>query len=321
MKQATEPGIAPAKYCVNLLEKLQTEESSCKSKLLRFLGKGENDVYNISRPFRTNNKIVIAGRVEKREDWAKSHIAFFERAGKTTWKIMDQAPILKMEDPFITILGEEIILGGVEVYTVNNKFDSNEIGYKTVFYRGKDIFSLKKFAQGPDKMKDIRFTPLANEKIGVCTRPQGGQYCRGQIGYITISRIEELNNENLLQGAKIIDLFFSSNAWGGANELHALRDGKIGILGHIAYEDDNNRKHYYAITFVHDPITHETSPVEILATRKNFPRADSKKPELEDIVFPGGLLRHDNGYATLYAGLSDAHAGYITLPDPFKDFC
>lgn len=318
MVQATDSEKGQVKYCAKTLEKFQKKESFYKSKLLRFVGKGENDVYNISRPFKTGNKIVIAGRVEKRKDWAKSHVAFFKRAGKTTWEIMDDAPILKIEDPFITILGDEIILGGVEVYTKNNSFNSREIGYRTIFYRGKNIFSLKKFAQGPDKMKDIRFTSLPNGKIGVCTRPQGGQYGLGQIGYTTISKIEELNNEKILKEAKIIDLFFSSNVWGGANELHVLKDGQIGVLGHIAYEDLSHKKHYYAMTFTYDYKNHKASPIEILATRKNFPRADAKKPELEDVVFPGGLLRHDNGYATLYAGLSDAYAGYVTLPDPFN---
>ena len=70
--------------------------------------------------------------------------------------------------------------------------------------------------------------------------------------------------------------------------------------------------------FVYDRETHSASPVEIIATRENFPAGDEKTPKLSDIVFPGGLIRHGDGTATLYAGLSDTEAGSFTLPDPFN---
>ncbi len=303
--------------CISLLEEFTSKDFLYESEILEFTGIGDRDVYNISHPFEIGGKTVIAGRVEKRNDWAKSNVVFFENFS-SSWKVVDNAPVLKLEDAFATTLDDETILGGVEVYTENNSFNSPEIGYRTVFYRGKDLHSLKKFACGPDRMKDIRLVPLSNGKIGVCTRPQGGEHGRGQIGSLEIHRVEEINEENILK-AKVIDKLFALDQWGGANELHVLEDGRIGVLGHIAYEDENHYKHYYAMTFVYDPITHEASPIKILATRKNFPAGHAKMPQLEDVVFPGGLVRHKNGYATLYAGLSDAQAGYITLPDPFQE--
>lgn len=315
MEQALELEKTHANCCINLLEEFHSKEFPYESEILEFTGTGERDVYNISHPFNIGGKTVIAGRVEKRNEWAKSNVVFFEKF-PSSWKKIDGAPVLNLEDAFATKLDDETILGGVEVYTENNRFNSNEIGYRTVFYRGKDLHSLEKFATGPDKMKDIRLVPLSSGKIGVCTRPQGGEHGRGQIGSLEIHRVEEINEENILK-AKIIEELFAFNQWGGANELHVLKDGKIGILGHIAYEDENNYKHYYAMTFVYDPITHQASPIKLLATRKNFPAGHAKMPQLEDVVFPGGLVRHENGYATLYAGLSDAQAGCITLPDPF----
>ncbi len=303
--------------CLNLLEEFNSKEFSYESEILEFAGIENLDVYNISHPFKIGNKTVIAGRVEKRNEWAKSNVFFFEKTSYS-WKVIEDAPVLNLEDAFATSLTDETILGGVEVYTINNKFNSNEIGYRTVFYRGNDLNSLEKFACGPDRMKDIRIVPLSNGKISVCTRPQGGVHGRGQIGSLEIHRVEEINEENILK-AKIIDELFAFGQWGGANELHVLKDGKIGVLGHIAYEDENYNKHYYAMTFVYDPITHEASPIKLLATRKNFPKGYAKMPQLEDVVFPGGLVRHKNGYATLYAGLSDAQAGCITLPDPFQE--
>jgi len=59
--------------------------------------------------------------------------------------------------------------------------------------------------------------------------------------------------------------------------------------------------------------------MEIIATRNEFPPTEAKRPDLQDVVFSGGLVRHGDGTATLYAGLSDARAGCITLPDPFSE--
>ena len=273
------------------------------------------DVYNISTPFRFNKKIVLAGRVEKRDVWADSTVKFFEEK-ENNWKVISNAPTLKLEDAFVTKLGDEVVLGGVEVYTEDNSFNSNCIGYRTVFYKGSCFSSLERFSQGPDRMKDIRLVSSPDGKIRVCTRPQGGEFGRGQIGYIEFEDLNDLREENILK-AKIIEATFLENQWGGANELHQLPNGEIGVLGHISYEDALGYKHYYAMTFIYNPSTHKSSELKIIATREMFPEGETKKPELEDVIFPGGLIRHDNGFATLYAGLSDAQAGRITLPDPF----
>ena len=110
---------------------------------------------------------------------------------------------------------------------------------------------------------------------------------------------------------------FDPEEWGGVNELHPLQNGRIGVIGHIGYKDEQANKHYYAMSFVYDPEAHHASPIEIIATRKNFPSGDAKIPEFADIISPGGLVRHGDGTATLYASLSDAEDGSIPIPDPF----
>ncbi len=305
--------------CSELVTEFEDTDFPYQSKILKFSGIGEHDVYNISHPFEINSRKVIAGRVEKRGAWADSNIVFFEENG-SSWNPIEEAPVLKMEDAFATNIGDEIVLGGVEVYTTDNTFNSKGIGYRTIFYKGKCFSTLKRFAQGPNQMKDIRLTHSTNGKIMVCTRPQGGEFGRGQIGYTEIENLDELHEENILK-AQIVENIFAPDEWGGANELHLLPDGRMGVLGHIAYEDEKQCKHYYAMTFIYNPTTHKISPIKILATRKNFPSGAAKKAELEDVVFPGGLVRHLDGTATLYAGLSDAQAGSIDLPDPFSNFC
>ena len=299
------------------MEKISTCQDP-KSDILNFRGVDGHDVYNISQPFDIGGKTVIAGRVEKREEWAKSNVVFFEK-GKDSWEYVENSPVLPLEDAFATNFGDEVVMGGVEVYTINNEYDSKDIGYRTVFYRGRNLNNLERFAHGPEKMKDIRLVPLKDGGIGVLTRPQGGNFGKGMIGSVQIQSLDELNKEKIME-AEIMEGLFKEDEWGGANELHILKDGRIGVLGHIAYQDESHYKHYYAMTFIYNPKTHEATPIRILATREDFPKGEYKMPELKDVVFPGGLVRHNNGYATLYAGLSDAQAGIVTLPDPFKNF-
>jgi len=301
--------------CTELLKNFEEKEVISFGKKLNFSGVNNSDVYNISAPFNIKNKIFISGRVENRSAWANSQVMFFEE-NEGTWYPSKNTPTLPLEDGFFTKIKNEMIIGGVEVYPTPTKIDPNSIGYRTAFYQGEDLYSLQKFTTGPDRMKDIRLVSLSNNKIGVFTRPQGGKNKGGRIGFTEIDKLDDLNAKTIIN-AKIIENQFAPNEWGGANELHFLKDNKIGVLGHIAYKDIRDDRHYYAMTFVYDIKTNKSSPIEIIATRQNFPKGDSKIPELSDVIFSGGLLRHGDGTATLYVGLSDAEAGSIILRDPF----
>jgi len=318
MEQQIEKMGGSPLHSTELLRRFETKESLPIGEKLRFSGVGEKDVYNISGPFRIGNATVLVGRVEARGSWADSHLLFFEEK-KGLWTPVENAPILRLEDGFATHIGDETIVGGVEIYPNPAAVNYRNVGYRTVFYRGDDLTSLQKFAVGPDMMKDIRLAPLANGRIGVCTRPQGGRNGKGRIGYVELRHLQDLNAENILN-AKIIENQFAPEEWGGVNELHPLPDGTIGVLGHVARKDAQDAKlHYYAMSFVYDPENHRASPLEIIATRRNFPPGETKRPDLEDVVFPGSLMRNDDGTAALYAGLSDVEAGKIIVPDPFAE--
>lgn len=302
--------------CTELLQRFKAKEALPIGEKLQFSGVAGRDVYNITAPFLVGDKTVIAGRVEARETWADSQVMFFEEKN-SVWSPINGAPTFKLEDGFVTKIGDETIFGGVEVYPNPDKDNPKEVGYRTVFYRGQDLSSLEKFSVGPNGMKDIRLVSLANEHIGVFTRPQGGESGKGKIGYIEIERLLDLNEQNLLN-AKIIENQFAPEEWGGVNDLHLLEDGKIGAVGHVAYMDEQGTKHYYAMIFVYNPETHLASPIEIIATRENFPTGSKKAPEVADIIFPSSLVCNGD-QATLYAGLSDAEAGINSgLPNPFK---
>ncbi len=306
-----------AKSCEELLKEfLASGDRSSRGEKLSFTGVGDRDVYNITAPFEDDGELVIAGRVEDR-DKEKSEVMFFaERGGQ--WVPLDGAPVFALQDPFFTYISGELVFGGVEVY-----FDGEDKHYvtswRTVFYRGQSLARLKPFAQGPLTMKDIRLIGLNNGRIGVFTRPMMVEGARALIGYTEIGSLNELTEE-VIQSASLIRNQFLPDEWGGANEAFLLRNGKIGVLGHIARMEENNIRHYYPMVFAYDAAVHRTTPIKLIATRAMFPDGPAKRPDLIDILFSGGLVRRPDGRATLYTGVSDAEAHRIEIPDPFMEY-
>ncbi len=321
MQEKYESHIKQPKSAKEIFEAFEKREQLPAGELITFEGVDDKDVYNITAPFVIDGKTYIAGRVESRGTESDSQTRFFEERNNV-WIPAQRTPTFDLQDPFVTKVGQELIFGGVKTSGLEKY--PKELGYRTEFFRGEHLQALTKFAEGPPQMKDIRLLTLPSGKIAVLTRPQGAIGERGKIGFATLPNLDALATANLLE-AKIIEGQFRDDEWGGPNELYLLEDGRIGVLGHIAYADVEGKKpyykstkHYYAMAFVLDPRTETASPLRIIATRKNFPLTPSKRsPELDDVIFPGGLIRHSDKTATLYAGLSDTSAGRITIPDPF----
>ena len=277
-------------------------------------------IYNPTKPIIREGKRYLAGRVETL-DSEESNIMFFEELDDK-WRLVSEAPILGLQDPFFAenIQGYYII-GGVK--TFRKPENPSEITWRTEFYRYKDSILelinlegklIEPFAIGPAGMKDIRMIGLKNGNIAVFTRPQGGEARLGKIGYVEIEKLDDLKNK--ITEADIIEDQFHSDEWGGANELHLLKNGNIGVLGHIAHRD-GDVKHYYAMAFIFDPRSKKHSHMEILTTADEFPPIKPKKTELGKVIFSGGLNRNPDGTADLYVGIGDVHSGKIKIRDPF----
>lgn len=287
-----------------------------KAQFLKFGGDKvtNKDVYNPTAPFQDRGSTYFAARVESRPIETDSQVLFFvERNGVCYHDSI--TPIFPLQDPFVTRIGTELIFGGV-------RFPVNGDSWQTYFYRGQDLLSLKKFAEGPVGMKDIRLVELHDSSIGVFTRPMGIIGGRGKIGFTIINSLERLNDLNWY-GADLIEGQFSDVEWGGVNEAHLLRGGLIGALGHFATftidESGSMRKHYKSIVFTYDYFKMQASPITVLAQRLDFPAGEAKRsPELDDIVISGGLHMLENGKVELYVGLSDVNCGVIELNNPFK---
>lgn len=279
------------------------------------LNQDNRDVYNITAPFEEDGRLWIAGRVEERES-EYSQVYFFYQEG-SVWKVSKEMGVFDLQDPFITKINHEFVLGGVEVYKKEGEKEGLE--YRTIFYRGSSINNLKMFAKGPDKMKDIRLCQLSKNKILVFTRPQGVVGGRGKIGYCYITDLNQLNEETILN-ATILENQFIEEEWGGANELHVLKNGKVGVLSHIARFDEQGNRHYYATSFCFDPRDGSYSPMKMIASRSDFSKGESKRSDLVDVIFSGGLIRKENGLAQLYCGVSDAEGHQRLIPDPFLEY-
>ena len=218
-------------------------------------------------------------------------------------------PSFNLQDPFITKIGELIVFGGVEV-------EGDD--YRTKLYIGEELTHLDHLLDGPDKMKDIRLVDLG-DVLGVFTRPQGEVGGRGQIGFTTVDSLGDLSTQVIDEAPLLGGGFFLETEWGGVNEARLLDDGTIGVLGHIARFTDGpipNAREYYPFTFKYDYQNGEISDSKIIATRDCFPASDAKRPDLRNIIFPGGMIVNGDT-AELYVGLSDAAAGICTIDNPF----
>ncbi|OMQ23775.1 MTP-1 family protein [Serratia oryzae] len=282
---------------------------------LEFCGVGDRDVYNITAPFISAGREVIAGRVEARDSEHATIVFFTEREGQ--WTPLEDAPRLQLQDPFFTWIEEELVFGGVEIAPHPDK--PAQLIWQTVFYRGPDITSLTRFTCGPSGMKDIRLCQIQPGRIGVFTRPQGEIGGRGMIGYAEIGSLDELT-PSVIAGAELLERQFNSDEWGGVNETHLLSDGTIGLLAHIACFDQQGRRHYYPGVFIFNPDTRNYTPIKIIAARDNLLPGAAKRPDLVDVIFPGGLVALPDNRWRLYVGASDAEAHWIDIEDPFNGF-
>jgi hypothetical protein len=305
-----------ARTCKQLLETFYAKPRLTKVEKLSFSGVGNRDVYNITAPFQYDGEKVILGRVEER-DSEFSQVFFFTRDNEV-WSPRVHTHTYNLQDPCTTIIKGELIIGGVEVIPASDN-PNKIVSWITQFYRGFHIDALCHFTSGPDRMKDIRLIELTDGRVGVFTRPQGTRGGRGQIGFTIIDSLEELSEHTFID-AELLPNQFVPEEWGGANEAQVLKNGHVGVLGHIACFDESGNKHYYSMVFTINPATREQTPMKIIAVRTDFPRGPGKRSDLEDVIFSGGLIRSDNGRAVLSVGVSDAEAYQIEIPDPFMEY-
>lgn len=301
----------PSRVARLLAEFRRRHEAVEEVQKIRFRGTEGLDVYNITSPFEIDGIRFLAGRVEARET-EFSQVWFFQEVDGF-WVRVEQSPRLDLQDPFWTRIDGELIVGGVEIST-----DASHriTGWRTVFHRGRSLNTLMRFFEGPWGMKDLRLCPLLDGRIAVFTRPQGRVGGRGKIGFRVVSSLEALSIP-LLEKAPLLP-FFRDDEWGGVNQAWALDARTIAALGHVARFSPGGIRHYYPMVFTLDLVTGQPGPMKIVAERRKLLPGPTKRPDLVDVLFPGGLELEADGRAVLYLGVSDAEAQTAKVHDPFQ---
>jgi len=312
---------------MNLLEQRQQfEATKCifESAKLTFNGVDGYDVYNSSVPFVWKGKEYIYGRVERRSEWARSWVRLFENTGKDEWTLVPHSMIYQLEDPYVSIFGDTLVMGGSHVRYTRGGVDT----YYGYFYRGTDINDLYYFTTGPDWMKDIRLVGMPDGRIGVFSRPRSEEIRKkfgseSLVGFAIINDLDELT-ASVIEGATYIAGLFDKDEWGGVNQACMLDNGLIGAIGHKCYNttDVNGAEIsvYLNISFVFDPVKHEAMDLKIIGTRPCYPAGPAKKPNLVDVAFTSGIVPREDGKVDLYSGIGDAEVGRIVIDNPFAGY-
>ena len=285
--------------------------------VLVFAGVPQHDVYNPSIPFSIDGMVVMAARVEKRSDEV-SKTMFFQQKGDQ-WVLLPTAPVMDLQDPFVTFIDGEFWLGGVSVLWDGPRC----VSYNTHFYHGRSLQALRFAFAGPDMMKDIRLLQMADGRIAVFSRPQGEimlkkHGCIARIGLTLVDTIGQVDAQLIAQ-APLLDGQFLPDEWGGCNQLYSLKNGLIGVIGHISWGEqvgDAFIIHYYSMSFAVDPATRLSTPVKIIAERACYPAGPQKNVRTADVTFTSGIVCLQDGRAELYAGLSDCQVGKVVIKDP-----
>ena len=300
----------------------KTRPPGLKGEILRFNGLQGNDVYNTSVPFAYNGKRVIAGRVERRDSECSTTMFFEETADG--WDLMSDARAIPgLQDPFITEIDGSLILGGVDAVW---RDDGSLVTYHTDFYNVDDLAYPRHIIHGPEQMKDVRLIELPDGRIAVFSRPNGPAVSEhgktAAVGFAVVGDLREVTSD-VIAKAELIRWLFRDDEWGGANQLHNLKNGLIGVIGHKSWGERRDGLfylHYYSFATAICPETMAIAPPRVIGSRDCYPDLDVKRPIVADVCFTSGIIRNGDGTATIYSGLSDSREGCLVIKDPFLEF-
>lgn len=131
--------------CNELLDTFYARLRQVSVEKLAFSGVGKRDVYNITAPFVHDGEEVILGRVEER-DSEFSQVFFFTLCDGV-WIPRAHTHTYNLQDPCVTHIKGELIVGGVEVITAGDD-PQKIVSWVTQFYRGYRIDSMRHFSSG-----------------------------------------------------------------------------------------------------------------------------------------------------------------------------
>lgn len=276
-------------------------------------------VTNPSIPFLSDGMEVLAVRADAGGTQPSSRTVFCYWQD-SAWRPIPGAPMLALEDPFVTRVAGQLVLGGVRVIVENGSVTA----WVTDFYMGQSIHTLRHLFTGPWHMKDIRLVELRDGRIGVFSRPQGQKMldrygCIAQIGFAVFDRLQDITAEGI-EAAPFLQGLFLPDEWGGANQAYLLDNGLVGVIGHKAWGEHIGGEHvlhYYSMAFALDPVSRRFTEPRIICARECFADGPAAQPRVRDVTFTAGIVRR-GARAELYSGLSDCQIGRIEIDDPLR---
>ncbi|MEI8083382.1 MAG: DUF1861 family protein, partial [Actinomycetes bacterium] len=134
-------------------------------------------------------------------------------------------------------------------------------------------------------------------------------------GFAVADSLEKVTTA-LIAGVPPIAGMFVAAEWGGVNDAVPLDGSRLGVLGHIACYDDARNRHYYPMAFVLDADDMSWTPPVLLFERSDLGPGESKRPDLSDVVFPGGM-QLDGESLEIFCGAGDAEAHRVVVRSPF----
>ncbi len=264
---------------------------------------------------------VWPGGIQRR--MADSSVRLFTQSGADEWTLVKDSMTYPLEDPYVAVINDELIMGGTHVRKMLGEIDT----YYAYFYRGKGVDDLSYFTTGPDYMKDIRLVTLADGRLGVFSRPRSEAIrekygSESVVGFTVVDSIDAMSGE-AIENAPVVEGLFEPDEWGGCNQCYLLDSGKIGVIGHKCYKEmdddsDIEMRVYLNVSFVFDVERHEASDLKIIGTRNCYPEGPAKKEDLADCAFTIGIVMREDGRADLYSGIGDVEVGRIVIDYPFE---
>lgn len=115
------------------IKKFEKSKVIYESVKLTFKGADGFDVYNTSIPFEYNGEMYIYGRVENRGEWARSWVRLFKNTGQDEWTLVEDSMIYQLEDPYIAVIDDELVLGGTHVRYSQSEVDT----FLAIFIKGR----------------------------------------------------------------------------------------------------------------------------------------------------------------------------------------
>lgn len=276
--------------------------------------------YNPTIPFLCEGKEYIGVRVEPLDD-GNSNISFAYRTkGPKGYRLDHSIPSIPGQDPRMKTIDYRFFLTTVDVESKGR--------WRNKFYAGANIACLEEIAFTPWGMKDTEVFELEGGGIGIFTRPRGGKYREGMVGYFKIDSIEDLGRltKSDWYSARLLKGLFGEGKFGGVNQATSLSSSEIAVIGHEARKEivgGNLIQHYHATSFIYNPKTGVYSVPKKIAGSEDFPKSNSKRsPELDDVFYPAGISISDNlklnpSAVVLHGGLRDRYIVKREILNPF----